>query len=63
MKLILQEKGERFAVLTVPDNTNVMEKVFYQHGCLNCQKMHEAEFKHVGVHDDGEIYELVGVHQ
>ena len=63
MKLILRDKGETFAVLEVPDNSVKHQVIKYGHPCLDCAKIHVAKFKYAGIHDDGMIYELQGIHQ
>ena len=63
MKLILRENGEVIAKLEVPDNSAKHKKIKYRYSCIECVKIHLAEFKYVSIHDDGMIYELVGVHQ
>ena len=63
MKLILMAEKERLAILTVPDNTQLPEVIKYGYGCIDCMKVHLAQFNHVGLHDDGEIFELGEIHQ
>ena len=62
MKLILMEKKERLVVLTVPDNTVIPPVIKYGYGCIDCVKMHLVKFKYAGIHDDGTIYQLSGIH-
>lgn len=62
MNLILKAGDKVVRVIKADDDLGIPEKMIYALACETCVKTHRVTFVHVGMHDDGEIFECRKFH-